>query len=255
MVLDTETTGFPPKAPPSDLVAWKFCRMLEIAWHVYEEDGRLIEKQQYIVKPDFSFDIPAGSIRVHGITREKAEKEGYPLDSVLDSFSSSLQCVSAVVGHNVQFDVKVILAEISRQNRDELFARFRRIPKLCTMEMGKSVMPGGKIAKLASLFENCFGISPSGILHRADADVEACARIYFFLREIDERDSGGKTVTKGVNGGDNQKESVKHSQKNIGLGPPPCCNDKAGTNVLFLGALVVLLAAAAIGFGRQYFLF
>ncbi|XP_055354585.1 uncharacterized protein LOC129600181 isoform X2 [Paramacrobiotus metropolitanus] len=198
MVLDTETTGFPPNSPPSDFLPWNRCRMVEIAWHLYTNKGKFVGKQQHIVKLDTSVYMPAEAIRVHGITREMSEQMGKPIGDILQYLENDLDNVSVVVGHNIQFDMKVILAEMFRANRTDLFQVFSEIPTACTMEMARSITPGGRKSKLAVVYEQCFGKAPSGVLHRADADVEICACVYFMLQDgirILREDSGD-----GVNG-------------------------------------------------------
>ena len=182
MVLDTETTGFPPRASPDDLEAWEKCRMVELAWHMYCACGQILAKYAFLVKPDFSFEIPAGAVKVHGITRKKALLEGKPIQSILRTFEKSLEEASVVVGHNIQFDHRVILAEMHRAKHSVLAGFFSEVPTDCTMALGAQKMPSGRNLKLAVLYEECFGEEPGGVMHRADADVEACARIYFFLR-------------------------------------------------------------------------
>ncbi|GAV02665.1 hypothetical protein RvY_13201-2 [Ramazzottius varieornatus] len=182
MVLDTETTGFPPKASPHDLDSWDKCRMVELAWHMYCPCGQTLSKYAFLVKPDFTYEIPPGAVKVHGITREKALLEGRPIQDIFSIFKTSLDDTSVVVGHNIQFDVRVILAEMHRAKQTALADMFEEIPTDCTMTLGAQTMPSGRNTKLAVLYEECFGEPPSGVMHRADADVEACARIYFFLR-------------------------------------------------------------------------
>ncbi|OQV12790.1 hypothetical protein BV898_12917 [Hypsibius exemplaris] len=184
MVLDTETTGFPPGAPPENILAWTYCRMLELAFHIYRSDGTIHSKEAYLIKPDFDFPIPEGALRVHGITKERATADGLDLTTVLEIFHQQLAGVSVVVGHNIQFDVKILLAEICRSGIPGLRQKFEAIPTECTMQMGARVMPNGRRPKLAVLYEECFGGPPDGVMHRADADVEACAKIYFLLREV-----------------------------------------------------------------------
>jgi DNA polymerase III alpha subunit (gram-positive type) len=52
LVFDTETTGLPLNynAPLSDSDNWP--RMVQIAWQLHDEEGKLIENQDYIIKPE-----------------------------------------------------------------------------------------------------------------------------------------------------------------------------------------------------------
>ena len=57
LIFDTETTGLPQNfnAPLSDSDNWP--RMVQIAWQLHDEEGKLIENQDYIIKPE-GYDIP-----------------------------------------------------------------------------------------------------------------------------------------------------------------------------------------------------
>ena len=52
LIFDTETTGLPQNfnAPLSDSENWP--RMVQIAWQLHDENGELIENQDYIIKPE-----------------------------------------------------------------------------------------------------------------------------------------------------------------------------------------------------------
>lgn len=68
---DTETTDLPINwnAPVSDLNNWP--RLVQLAWQVYNENQKLIEEYNFIVKPK-GFSIPLEASNVHKITTEMA---------------------------------------------------------------------------------------------------------------------------------------------------------------------------------------
>jgi DNA polymerase-3 subunit alpha len=75
IIFDTETTGLPKRwdAPITDTDNWPRC--IQIAWQLHDDMGKLIEHQDYLVKPD-GFNIPYDAERIHGISTElAAEKE------------------------------------------------------------------------------------------------------------------------------------------------------------------------------------
>ena len=113
LIFDTETTGLPKnyKAPVSDSDNWP--RMVQLAWQLHDVDGKLITAKNFIVKPD-GFDIPIGVSKVHGITTERALKDGVALDIVLTEFLADLQKTTYTVGHNVEFDINIVGAEFYR---------------------------------------------------------------------------------------------------------------------------------------------
>jgi hypothetical protein len=51
-IFDTETTGLPKRwdAPITDTDNWPRC--IQIAWQLHDDMGKLIEHQDYLVKPD-----------------------------------------------------------------------------------------------------------------------------------------------------------------------------------------------------------
>ena len=66
LIFDTETTGLPRnfKAPISDVENWP--RVVQIAWQLHDDEGRLIEHNDFLIQPD-GYNIPYGSEQIHGI--------------------------------------------------------------------------------------------------------------------------------------------------------------------------------------------
>lgn len=180
---DTETTGRPKSrtAPLSDLANWP--RIVQIAWMVTDEQGNEASAQCMIVRPD-GFTIPADAARVHGISTERARREGVPLRAALEPLQAALQSAGTVVAHNFEFDYKVTAAEFLRLSLPDPFAGRR---SFCTMERGAAVtrIPGAygkyKWPTLAELHAHFFGAAPE-VVHDALADVRTCARCYLAMR-------------------------------------------------------------------------
>ena len=90
LIFDTETTGLPQNfnAPLSDSDNWP--RMVQIAWQLHDENGELIENQDYIIKPE-GYDIPFNATRIHGIsTKMRRNREG-TCRKVLEEFTEVAQ--------------------------------------------------------------------------------------------------------------------------------------------------------------------
>ena len=120
LFFDTETTGVPRnyKAPSSDTRNWP--RLVQLAWILTDENGSRIHTGSQIVKPD-GFVIPADAARVHGITTQRAMVEGIPLNEVISQFKADLDVATCIVCHNVEFDKKIVGAEMIRLGmRDEV---------------------------------------------------------------------------------------------------------------------------------------
>ena len=117
LIYDTETTGLPRdwNAPISDSDNWP--RLVQLAWQLHDETGKLLSRGNMVVKPD-GFTIPFNSTKIHGITTERALAEGMPLDQVIGEFMEAASKARYVMGHNVGFDVNVVGAELLRLGQD-----------------------------------------------------------------------------------------------------------------------------------------
>ena len=182
LFFDTETTGLPRnwKAPVTDLNNWP--RMVQIAWILSDSLGNRIDSDDFIIKPE-NFTIPLDASRVHRITTERAIKEGEELEKVLNSFSELVKQADFIVAHNISFDEKIMGAEFLRK---DMVSRLFDNPKVCTMQKSTNFCQisnghGYKWPKLMELHVKLFDEEFDGA-HDALADVKACARCFFELK-------------------------------------------------------------------------
>lgn len=192
LIYDTETTGLPKdyNAPITDSDNWP--RMVQISWQLHDELGKLIEVKNYIIKPE-GYEIPYAVVKVHGITTERALKQGVELNMVLNEFNETLKRTRYVVGHNIEFDNNIIGAEFYRKEiATPLFDKNVIDTKdestdYCAIPGGK----GGKFKwpKLEELHEILFG-EKFDMAHNAAADVEATARCFLELIRLDVIETG-----------------------------------------------------------------
>lgn len=184
LIFDTETTGLPKdwNAPITDTDNWPRC--IQIAWQLHDEMGKLIDHQDYLVKPD-GFDIPYDSERIHGISTDLALEKGISLAEVLEKFNQALTQTKFIVGQNVGFDLKIMGAEFYRFQVEN---KLQEMPVLdtCTEVTADLLkLPGGrggryKLPTLTELHEYLFQV-PFSEAHNATADVEATTRCFFEL--------------------------------------------------------------------------
>jgi len=184
LFFDTETTGLPKdyKAPASALANWP--RMIQIAWLLTDNSGNEIKGAEYIIKPS-GFTIPESASRIHGITTDIANRKGAELFSVLNIFIEDLRYATTLIAHNISFDEKIVGAEFLRNG---LTNHIESKPRKCTMTSSTQycAIPGNygyKWPKLEELYSKLFGSNFVGA-HNALADVQACAKCYFKLRQI-----------------------------------------------------------------------
>lgn len=182
LIFDTETTGLPPYAAkgrgletPKNTEAWRDCRAVQIAWMVCDTCGGVWKERDYIIKPKY-FTIPESSTRIHGISHEKAKAEGVKLETALSEFLEDMKNCDLLVGHNINFDIHVVLSELFRAGME--CERIEEIPKYCTMLA--DCKKNEKWPKLSELYVRYFNKLPEMELHRALNDVELCRAIYFY---------------------------------------------------------------------------
>ncbi|RZK14071.1 MAG: PHP domain-containing protein, partial [Pedobacter sp.] len=189
LIFDTETTGLPRNynAPITDTDNWPRC--IQIAWQLHDEMGRMVEHQDYLVRPE-GFNIPYDAERIHGISTELAAEQGISFDEMLAKFNEVLNKAKFIVGQNVGFDVNIMGCEFHRFG---IANRMAEMPVLdtCTEITAQLLqLPGGrggkfKLPTLTELHGYLFGV-PFNEAHNATADVEATTRCFLELikREV-----------------------------------------------------------------------
>ncbi len=185
LIFDTETTGLPKnyKAPVTDSDNWP--RMVQLAWQLHDNSGKLLQAKNYIVKPD-GYDIPIGVSKIHGITTERAERDGHDLKLVLEELKADLERTNYNVGHNIEFDVNIVGAEFFRID-NTINEQFHSLATIDTMKTSVDfcAIPGGrgggfKYPSLTDLHKKLFN-KGFGDAHDAAYDVDATARCFFGL--------------------------------------------------------------------------
>ncbi len=132
LFIDTETTGL-PKSGGSDLE--RLPRIVQLAWAVYDRDGTRDSVNSHIIYPT-DFVIPHDAASIHGITTDRAKREGVSLYKVLPDLNRDIDRASAIIAHNADFDLPIVNTEFMRcRIETNLF----RKPKFCTMKTPKIV--------------------------------------------------------------------------------------------------------------------
>ncbi len=173
LVFDTETTGFKARN-----------RLVQLAWQLYHED-ELVEEKDYLVKP-YGFTIPREVVAIHGITTEMATERGLPLRTVLREFRKALHQADYVVGHNIEYDIKVVHDEFFRMRMFNLIMAKKKIDTMKASVDYVKLPPAKsftryKYPKLSELYRFLFGRDFEDA-HNAMADVRATAQCFFELR-------------------------------------------------------------------------
>ena len=210
LFFDCETTGLFINYEPLP-------RLVQLSWRLYDVEGGLIEQSTYIVKPE-GFEIPEEATAIHGITTKEAIEKGKMIEEVLSLFGVVFRKSTCLVGHNIDYDLKILSVEkgiweditsLNREKgvrvekiikddiylkagymvkkiRDTYFLRHRYVydtMKELTGYVGALKSNGYlKPPKLTELYEKVFGKEFS-YAHNAEFDVKATADCFFKLLE------------------------------------------------------------------------
>lgn len=185
LVFDTETTGLPIWNEPSDDPGQP--HVVDLACSLFDGTGLELGRFDTIINP--GVEIPEEVARIHGITTEIAREQGCQPRDALDGFLELLAGADLLIGHNVSFDVRMIrilAARVTGEKWDN------PLPTFCTMRrttgMVRALGPRARHPqdwKWPTLSEATrhFFAEDHANAHRARADCDAAARIFFHLKE------------------------------------------------------------------------
>lgn len=180
---DTETTGLPKdyRAPSTDVDNWP--RLVQLSWILMDEK-RELSRGDFIIRPD-GFEIPREASDVHGITTERAIKEGLPSKAAVYYFLGAARCADVLVGHNVGFDVNIVGAELVRAyGKDYILGMKTQDTMLASVDF--CAIPGKrgfKWPKLIELYTKLFGKGFEDA-HNSMADISATEECYWELVKL-----------------------------------------------------------------------
>ena len=181
---DTETNGLPKNwnASVTDIDNWP--RLVESAWIAYDDEGNELSSATYIIKPA-GFEISPTSAEIHGISQEKALKEGVDLEIILAEFGDLLSKAEKIIAHNIAFDENIVGAELLRCGMENIIPS---ITKICTMKettdfCAISGYYGYKWPTLRELYFTLFKKDFENA-HNALSDVKATAECFWELTKI-----------------------------------------------------------------------
>lgn len=191
LFFDTETTGFYDNRLPPDHEAQP--HIVQLAMMLTDDAGP--ERMSASVVVDCPFPIPARASEVHGIDRDVASTFGVDLELAIDLFRHFYRRADLIVCHNVDFDIPVMVSEISRFRGQTVRLD---TPTFCTMVSATPIInlpPTERMVaagfnkpkppKLEECVRHFFDEDLDGA-HDAMVDVAACRRVYFHLQTLKE---------------------------------------------------------------------
>ena len=184
LFFDTETAGLPKNYHA--LTHWlsNWPRLVQLSWITTDEDCNVLSENDYIIYPE-GFTIPEDAVRLHGITTEIAKEKGKPLKEVVDKFMEDFNAATTIVGHNIDFDKKIIGAELIRLGRNDIMSSKEA---LCTMKgsVDYCKIPsshGYKWPKLQELHKKLFGCEFEDA-HNSMSDVKATLKCFKEMKKL-----------------------------------------------------------------------
>lgn len=182
LFFDTETTGL-VNFSESPVHASQ-PRLVQLGAILTDLSGNEIFTLNTIIKPD-GFEIPESASKIHGITTEKALKEGIYLEKVMNIFVNLLSLSSEIIGHNISYDEFIIIGEMMRLEIET--KKCWGIPNFCTMKASTNICKipsltgsGYKWPRLQEAYKHAFCKEFEGA-HDAMADIRATKELYFWL--------------------------------------------------------------------------
>jgi DNA polymerase-3 subunit epsilon len=112
------------KASVTDLNNWP--RLVQIAFLLYDNDGNLMSPGDFLIKPN-RFTIPTDASRIHGVTTDRANREGHAITTVLQEFDNHISKANYLIAHNMSFDEKIVGAEFLCNKMQNSIATRRKI--------------------------------------------------------------------------------------------------------------------------------
>ena len=195
-VFDTETTGLSPSKD----------EIIQLSYILYDTlNGKIIyatKLEEDIVKINAT-KMSKGAFDSHGIEIERTFNKD-PIKTHIDKFIGYCEQAKILVGHNLGFDIRMIIAQIekikehsSQEEKDRYDAfikKFKSIEQYCTMYNKEARQicietqgtKNKKIKENKEVHEILFGEVVKGQLHNALVDICVTLRNYLMLTmEID----------------------------------------------------------------------
>lgn len=177
---DVETTGLPVFSEPSSSAIQP--HIVQLAALLVDLDSRTtISSMDVIIRPD-GWTIPDDVAAIHGITTEHATEVGV---AAKDAISMFLQLAAgrSIIGHNVQFDSRLMRIALFRHYTEDAAETFKASHEtVCTMKMAQKIMGVSKWPKLSEAYL-FFTANELVGAHSAMVDVHACRDIYFAMMD------------------------------------------------------------------------
>jgi|UniRef100_A0A6C0IMU7 DNA polymerase III epsilon subunit-like protein len=204
IVFDTETTGLPRSKIINSETLHLWPHVVQFSYVMYNVGQMKMEKvKDVVVKIPETIVMSEETMNIHKITNEQTQGSPFTIEDVLNEFIEDISCnnVTAIVGHNISFDMNMLKIELLRliQNNDiidksiykKMFYEVNYTNKTyCTMKKSidlcqiplrrKDGTVYYKYPKLIELYKKIFDEEPNN-LHNSLNDVLVTLRCYYMM--------------------------------------------------------------------------
>jgi len=157
-------------------------RVVQLAAQLTDEKEKVHAQLACIIHPD-KWTLSKEAEDIHHISIEKAVQYGSPLLNVLAMFNAMASSADVLVGHNLTFDLQMILREFHHIGKNF------KIPKTthCTMMTAKDILKlksdfdDYKFPKLEEMYKHFLGGGYHN-WHDALTDIIVCRILYFHMK-------------------------------------------------------------------------
>jgi DNA polymerase-3 subunit epsilon len=221
----------------------KWPSIIQLAYILYDTDNPSTKTKIFNKYIDIEEDVKISeeSLAIHHISHQKMEsKDRAKIQDVLKEFLKDVKEADTIVGHNVAFDRKMIVAELLRLTKnsedpdiiemmtDKKFKCTQEITRpMCKLEntntngQNKKSYYKFKTPRLIEAYEHFFGCVPKQeLLHDALIDAIICLRVYCISLDKNPIDINhtNKTITsyiKKISPTKCRNKSITKKKKNI----------------------------------------
>ena len=196
---DLETTGLPKKNkgsisgyyPPEEIEYYNECRMVSIAWMIFDSSGNKIKSDYIIAYPD-GYKSSEKALEIHGISDEIAKRDGVDINEIFSRFGDDLIKCNRVLGYNINFDYHILMSECYRNNNRNITKILKTMYEnqnvICVQQMSKKIVGVNNLIaryklypRLEEVYRQLFNDPEFNTSHNALDDTQRCSDIYFKL--------------------------------------------------------------------------
>ena len=203
LIFDTETTGLSQTRIINQETLNQWPHIVQFSYIIYDMENGIIVSKDCIIKLN-GVTIPEASTKIHGISNKISQEKGENIEIILKEFFYYLREVDFLVGHNISFDINMILVELLRiiygrlypkehidaykhdlhfiQNFTNIFCTLQESVELCAIKVvDKFGKEYNKWPKLEELHKQLFGVIPNN-LHNSFNDILVTLRCFIKLK-------------------------------------------------------------------------